>query len=184
MPDEFNNLTKPSSAPDVSGGILWPDAVNKLFYLYGGEFADASSPENFSMWFYDALYDTWNTTSSDSTQSDIQRAAWGGGVAIEDRAVGYYYGGWLSNASVPDWGTQPPVALSTFLQYNMLENSWTNSSGPDSVGRAEGVMVYIPASDRGMLVYFGGVQTPSSNGTVVGQDMSVCLFLVVLMGVD
>lgn len=170
MPVEYNNLTKPTNAPDVSGGILWPDTVNKLFYLYGGEFAD--SPADFSMWMYDALYDTWNQTSADSTQSNIQRAAWGGGVALEDRAIGYYYGGWLSNASVPDWGSQPPVALSTFLQYDILDNKWTNSSGPDSVGRAEGVMVYIPASDRGMLVYFGGVQTASNNGTVVGQNMT------------
>jgi hypothetical protein len=30
MPQEFANLSKPSSAPSVAGGILWEDSVNKV----------------------------------------------------------------------------------------------------------------------------------------------------------
>ncbi|PLB51632.1 hypothetical protein P170DRAFT_422622 [Aspergillus steynii IBT 23096] len=175
MPQAYANLSKPSKVPSVNGGILWPDTVNKLLYLYGGEFGDdANSPDNFTLWMYDAIYNTWNATSDDETQNGIKRASYGAGVAVQDRAVGYYYGGWLSNYSVPEWGDSP-VALSHLLQYDMLKNTWTNSSGPDSVGRAEGVMLYVPASDTGMLVYFGGVTTPSENGTVRGQPMDEIL---------
>lgn len=173
MPQAYVNLSKPSQAPSVNGGILWPDTVNKILYLYGGEFGtDADSPSNFSLWMYDVIYNTWNASKPDETQDGIQRASYGAGVAVQDRAVGYHYGGWLSNNSVPEWGSSP-LALSHLLQYDMLKNTWTNSSGPDSVGRAEGVMLYVPASDTGMLVYFGGVTAPSNNGTVSGQPMDV-----------
>ena len=177
MPQEYDNLTKPASAPDVNGGVLWPDTVNKLFYLYGGEYQ--SSPQSFSMWVYDAIYDKWNATNPDVTQANIQRASYGSGATAQDRAVGFWYGGWLSNASVPTWGASP-VALANLLEYDMLQNTWTNSSGPDSVGRAEGAMVYIPASDGGMLVYFGGLQTPFSNGTAIAQPMDVRVNLLKL----
>ncbi|KAJ4152149.1 hypothetical protein NW765_017658 [Fusarium oxysporum] len=40
----------------------------------------------------------------------------------------------------------------------MDSNSWTNTTEPDEVGRAEGVMVYIHAGDGGMIVYFGGIR--------------------------
>ncbi|KAE8155254.1 hypothetical protein BDV25DRAFT_146397 [Aspergillus avenaceus] len=172
MPAAYDNLTKPADAPDVNGGILWPDTVNKMIYLYGGEFAEGT-PQNFSVWSYDALYDKWKAVTADASQSNIRRASYGSGVTIQDRAVGFYYGGWLSNASVPSWESQP-MALSSLLEYDMLQNTWTNSTGPDSVGRAEGAMVYIPASE-GMLVYFGGVQAPNDNGTTVGQPMDEIL---------
>ncbi|KAE8387033.1 hypothetical protein BDV23DRAFT_186706 [Aspergillus alliaceus] len=173
MPAVYNNLTKPTDAPDVNGGILWSDAVNKMLYLYGGEFSQGT-PQNFSMWTYDALYNKWKTANPDITQANIQRASYGSGVTLQDRGVGYYYGGWLSNASVPAWGSRPPMALSSLLEYDMVHNTWMNSTGPDSVGRAEGAMVYIPASE-GMLVYFGGVKAPQNNGTTVGQPMDEIL---------
>ncbi|EXL65429.1 hypothetical protein FOPG_18346 [Fusarium oxysporum f. sp. conglutinans race 2 54008] len=44
-------------------------------------------------------------------------------------------------------------------------------AGPDDTERAEGVLTFIPASDRGMLVYFGGVQDPGHNGTMIPQPM-------------
>ncbi|KAF7586996.1 hypothetical protein BBP40_007888 [Aspergillus hancockii] len=172
MPRVYDNLTKPADAPDVNGGIMWPDTVNKMLYLYGGEFSQGA-PSKFSMWVYDALYNTWTTANPDSTQANIQRASYGSGVALQDRAVGFYYGGWLSHASVPTWKS-PPMALSSLLEYDMLQNTWMNSSGPDSVGRAEGAMVYIPASE-GMLVYFGGIQTPGNNGTSIAQPMDTIL---------
>jgi hypothetical protein len=174
MPQEYKNLSKPANAPSVSGGVLWPDQVNKYFYLYGGEFQTA--PLSYATWQYDVINDNWTTMAPDPTQSAIQRAAWGAGLAVQDRAIGYYYGGWLSNSTVPVWGSTP-FAQSTFLMYDMIHNTWTNSSGPDTIGRAEGVLLYIPASDGGMLVYFGGIQasTINSNGTWTGQPMDVSL---------
>lgn len=34
-------------------------------------------------------------------------------------------------------------------------------------------MLYLPASDQGLLIYFGGILDPYRNGTVVGSAMSV-----------
>ncbi|KAF7590916.1 hypothetical protein BBP40_002222 [Aspergillus hancockii] len=174
FPKVFSNLTKPQNAPNVNGGILWPDTANKLFYLYGGEYSEGI-PQSFSLWMYDAVYDRWNVTSASDSQTGIQRASYGAGVTVQDRAVGYYYGGWLSSASVPGWGSQSPLALSSFLQYEMLENRWRNTTGPDSVGRAEGAMLYIPAGDSGMLVYLGGLRAPRDGNGTVGQPMDEIL---------
>lgn len=42
------------------------------------------------------------------------------------------------------------MATTGLVQYTMDKNEWTNSSGPaDNIGRAEGVMVYLPISDQG-----------------------------------
>jgi hypothetical protein len=79
-------------------------------------------------------------------------------------------GGWLSNNSVPNWGGAP-LATSTLIKYDMAANAWTNNTGPDNTPRAEGVMVYIPASNDGLLIYYGGITT-TSNGTILGAPMS------------
>jgi hypothetical protein len=67
-------LEKNETVPSVSGGILWHDAVNKVIYAYGGEYGN-SQPQQFKLWFYDIIYDTWNVSSADT--SSIRRAAWG-----------------------------------------------------------------------------------------------------------
>lgn len=172
FPCEYANLSKSSEVPSLQGGVLWADPVNKLFYLYGGEYFQ-TSPRPFSLWAYDIIYDQWNETFT--ARPDIQRASFGAGAVAEGDALGFYYGGWLSNNSVPGWEGEPK-ALDHLLTYDMIANKWTNTSGPDSIARAEGVMLYIPASDRGMLVYFGGIQTPNSpmNDSWVG--VSTCVF--------
>lgn len=167
FPQEYDNLSKSSYIPSVQGGILWADIVNKLFYLFGGEYYQTPT-EPFALWQYDVIYNTWNATNSDT--SGVSRVSFGAGAVVDDRAIGFYYGGWLSNNSVPGWAGIP-MATSNLVQYDMLTSTWYNYTGPDSNGRAEGVMLYIPASDAGMLVYFGGiVQTPSAvnNGSWVG----------------
>jgi hypothetical protein len=69
-------------------------------------------------------------------------------------------------------GTGPRIATTGLIQYTMDKNEWTNSSGPaDNIGRAEGVMVYLPISDQGMLVYFGGIQD-QRNGSFIGHPMN------------
>jgi hypothetical protein len=168
MPQEYDNLTKGSIVPSVQGGVLWADPVNKLFYLYGGEYYQ-TSPDSFTLWTYDILYNTWNASSSNNVQ--IQRASFGAGVADEANAIGYYYGGYLSNASVPAWGSVP-MPTANLVIYDMIKNSWTNNTGPDSIPRAEGVMIYLPVSDGGMLVYFGGLQFPYGPGNYTATGVS------------
>ncbi|KAF1996201.1 hypothetical protein P154DRAFT_609276, partial [Amniculicola lignicola CBS 123094] len=153
-------LAKNESVPSVHGGVLWADEVNKVVYQYGGEYGDGK-PEDFNLWYYDIIYNTWNISNVSTT--DVYRASWGAGVTVPDKAQGYYYGGWLNNASVPGYNT--PIALSNMLVYDMVSNSFRNQSGPDDVPRAEGSMLYLPAGDSGILVYFGGLEQDTDNST-------------------
>lgn len=171
MPQLHANLSKNGSIPSVNGGILWEDNINKRFYLFGGEFYQ-ELPETLELLSYDTLNDQWDTLGS--PPPNINRVSYGGGTSISERGEGYYYGGWMSNASIPEFGGDR-VATTGLLRYTMDSNSWTNSSGPDDIPRAEGVMVYLPISDRGMLAYFGGVSmTPNAVGSpeMVGLPMS------------
>ncbi|KAH8890788.1 hypothetical protein GQ53DRAFT_649582 [Thozetella sp. PMI_491] len=168
MPQLFPNLTKNSSVPDVSGGILWADKVNKKFYLFGGEYYQETPAPTFALYAYDILYDYWSSIPI-STGTSLQRLSFGAGTSVSERGEGYYYGGWLSNNSVLNWNG-PSVATAGLIKYTMDTNTFINGTGPDLIRRAEGSMVYIPASDGGMLIYFGGLQDPG-NGTVIGQPM-------------
>ncbi|KAK4237907.1 autophagy-related protein 3 [Achaetomium macrosporum] len=169
MPQLYANLTKNSTIPSVSGGTLWADNVNKRFYLFGGEHYQQPPSAQFTLWSYDAIYDSWESFGSPA-QDDIAAVSWGAGVSVPETGEGYYYGGWKSNNTVPGW-RGPPLAVSDLVKYNMDANSWSIATGPDSLGRAEGAMVFIPVGDGGMLVYFGGVQDPHGNGTWAGQPM-------------
>jgi hypothetical protein len=97
--------------------------------------------------------------------------SWAAGVSVSDLGKGYAYGGWISNSSQPGW-TGDAVAQPNLIKYDMDSGVWTNNTGPDAIPRAEGVMVYIPASNSGLLVYFGGLATPYNNGTIVDSPMS------------
>jgi hypothetical protein len=168
MPQPYDNVTKNATVPTVSGGVLWEDTVNKVFFQFGGEYQDHPQPFS-SLFFFDALLNQWNQTS---VPANYQRVAWGAGVSADSRAEGYYLGGWMNNLTTPGW-SGVPLATSKLIRYDMTENTFTNNTGPDSTGRAEGTMVYIPASESGLLIYFGGVLDPYRNGTVMPSPMSV-----------
>ncbi|KAK4169492.1 autophagy-related protein 3 [Cladorrhinum sp. PSN259] len=178
MPQLYANLTKNSTIPSVSGGILWSDNINKRFYLFGGDYYQQPPPPQFVLWSYDVINGEWVSFGS-PTQASIQSVSYGAGATIVERGEGYYYGGFKSKASIGGW-TSAPVAAAGMVKYSMDSNSWTNDTGPDSVGRAEGAMVFLPISDGGMLVYFGGTQDVKGNGTVVGQPMDQILLYDVL----
>ena len=134
-------------------------------YLYGGEYSNI--PQPFSFWAYDTVLNQWNETApASSSNPNPNWVAWGAGTSISARGEGYYYGGYCSNRTTPGW-SGPPWATNSLLKYDMINNFWTNNSGPDTVGRAEGVMVTIPASKQGLLIYLGGVTFPYGNTTEV-----------------
>ncbi|KAI0128660.1 hypothetical protein BJ170DRAFT_340465 [Xylariales sp. AK1849] len=166
MPQLYANLSKNATVPSVNGGILWVDDVNKKFYLFGGEYYQ-TPPTDLALYAYDALDNYWETF--DDTPQSINSVSYGAGASVSEQGEAYYYGGWLSNNSVPGW-TGPRMATTGLIKYTMDTNQWTNITGPDDIGRAEGTMLYIPASDGGMLIYFGGVQD-LTNGTIAGQPM-------------
>jgi len=84
MPTQYANLSKNSSIPDVAGGILWADEVNKIFYLYGGEFS--STPQDFQLWGYDVILNQWNLSAPSDTP--VERLSYGAGVAVNELALG------------------------------------------------------------------------------------------------
>ncbi|KAM0347165.1 hypothetical protein ACHAPU_005106 [Fusarium lateritium] len=179
MPQPYANLSKNSTVPDVSGGIFWPDTVNKKIYLYGGEY-NGVTPWGFDLYAYDIINDEWDNLGVSKTD-DIIGLSYGAGVSIPDRGEAYYYGGWMNNATDATWGNAPQVPTSYLLRYEMDTNSWSNDTGPDNTGRAEGVMVHIPAGDGGMLVYFGGIRA-TDDGVWEGQPMDQIILYDVLSG--
>jgi len=179
MPQLFANLTKNSSVPSVNGGTLWVDDVNKRFYLFGGEHHQQPPSPYFTLWSFDTLNNEW--VSFGTPVPGVNSVSFGAGVSISERGEGYYYGGWMSNNSIPNW-SGPRAATSNLIKYSMDSNSWDNKTGPDAIRRAEGAMVFLPIGDGGMLVYFGGVQDKYSNGSVVGQPMEEIYLYDVLNG--
>lgn len=146
----------------VSGGVLWPDTVNKLFYLFGGEYSDTeelkkkNSQGGFNLWFYDTIYNKWDKPRSDGSQAGIHWPALGTS-AVSDAGKAYYYGGYLTNTSdIETVGS--PVMQNTLISYDMNTQKWAVDTG-NPIRRAEGSLHYLPASDAGLLVYFGGVET-------------------------
>ncbi|KAK3334200.1 hypothetical protein B0T19DRAFT_354427 [Cercophora scortea] len=169
MPTLSANLSKNATIPNVNGGILWEDAVNKRLYLYGGEVYQAM-PTDFNLYSYDILSNDWVSFGPPTGARTIQPTSYGAGVSISWRGEAYYYGGWFNNASVPGW-TGPPRASNRLIKYTMDTNTFSNLTGPDDIGRAEGTMVYIPIGDAGTLIYFGGSQDLYGNSTLTPQPL-------------
>ncbi|KAK4504563.1 hypothetical protein PRZ48_005479 [Zasmidium cellare] len=163
FPPMYDNLTKPANVPSVAGGTLWADEVNKLFYLYGGEYNSTSPPpQQFTLWSFDTIYNTWNTTS---TESPPTPNSFGGSAVDQNKGVAYYYGGWKSNATEVGYPGEPQLQ-SGLVTFDLTTKQW-GQGFIDGTPRGEGALFYIPASDQGMLVYFGGVEQSSNatNGT-------------------
>jgi hypothetical protein len=60
---------------------------------------------------------------------------------------------------------------SAFYKYEYDTNKTTIANSPDMLPRAEGAMLWIPAGDTGMLIYFGGIVSPYGNGTSAPQPL-------------
>lgn len=172
MPPLNATTYKNATVPDVTGGILWEDNINKRFYLFGGEYLnDGVGPFAVNLWSFDALYNFWTSFGAPAVTAQISGVSYAGHAVAPEAGLGYVLGGWMNNLTVPNW-SGGPVASSALLKYDMNTNLWTNSTGPDSTPRAEGTMVYIPASDHGLLIYFGGITAPYYNSTIVESPMS------------
>ncbi|CAI6089639.1 unnamed protein product [Clonostachys chloroleuca] len=160
-------LISSQSIPTVHGGVLWGDSVNKRFYLYGGEWTGGTADAVYTVLGYDVLYNHWDDFGLPRIKPPPQVAAYGAGVGVSEIGTGYYYGGYISNASMSGW-SQPRKMSSNFYSYDYDSKDFTQAASPDDLPRAEGAMVWIPAGDaRGLLVYMGGVV--SQNDTVQPQ---------------
>lgn len=143
----------------MAGGILWPDSVDKRFYLYGGEQLSGSVLD-FSLLGYDIIYNKWYDFGSPEKSGltwSPNITAYGAGVGVSETGMGYYYGGWISNKSMNGW-TKDRAMSSEFYSYDYDKKRFSSLSGPDQLRRAEGGMVWIPTGDaKGLLVYMGGL---------------------------
>jgi hypothetical protein len=165
MPKLFNNLTINGTVPSVSHGCLWADKVNKALYLYGGEFQ--TTPTDLALWTYDILLDQWNATTPGD---DVVGTSYGLRAVDTERGVGYQLGGYIKTSTDVDW-TGNDLMLSSLLSFDMTTGIFRNISVENGLRRAEGVMVYLPASDAGLLVAFGGIQQTDS-GEIEGIPMT------------
>lgn len=104
VPQLYANLSKNATMPIVQGGVLWPDEVNKRFYLYGGDFFDGDTPGAPTLLSYDVIYNQWESFGA---PVGINSVSWGGAVGVSELGQGYIYGGWASNASVLGWNGGP-----------------------------------------------------------------------------
>ncbi|SMQ44860.1 unnamed protein product [Zymoseptoria tritici ST99CH_3D7] len=168
MPIQYD-LSKPSEVPVVSGGALWSDDVNKIFYLFGGQNdQQAQSPRQNTIWSYDILNDAWREMPTNSRSTDITIPAFGASTTDPNQGIGYYYGGWTDNSGGNAYSTAA-TAKSKMIVYEYESNIWHEIRFIDDVPRAEGALFYI-ASDHGMLIYLGGVEQNVS-GTYDGVAM-------------
>ncbi|KAF3920225.1 hypothetical protein AA313_de0206952 [Arthrobotrys entomopaga] len=168
MPPLVTSLrAKPAGVPSLAYGTLWPDTVNKKLFLYGGLFTNAN-PTPFDLWMYDTLYDTWAVVNQTTQVSRI----WGGASAVvQSLGRGYYLGGYIGKESEYGWEGDD-VAVSGLLMYDMVANVWTNETLPNNQKRAEGVLIYVPVGDNGILVSFGGITVNGDGmGNVTGIPM-------------
>lgn len=135
---------------------MWPDQANKVFYLFGGIYKDDKALDFTNLWSYDTIYNNWTKVTPDGTQLDISWPSFGSSD-VTDEGVAYYYGGYLDKGSVAGW-TGNALMLNSLVKYDIKTNKWDNRTYDDKTPRAEGNLHYIPASQRGLLIYFGGVE--------------------------
>jgi Kelch motif protein len=92
---------------------------------------------------------------------------------------GYIVGGWLNHGTMPGLTSQQMTA--GLVKYDMCKNTFTNVTRPDSNGRSEGALLFIPTGISGMLVYFGGLYDTTFNGSMIGSSMDT-IFLFDIEG--
>lgn len=156
MPILVTSPSKLAEVPSLVGGTLWADQSNGRLYQFGGQWSESETPEGrFRLYSYDVYEDRWSTQDPDRA---ISRLSYGAGTSVEHLGLGYYMGGWMNERTDRNWVGRR-VASNKLLTYDMVNNKWTNNTGPsDQEGRAEGALFYVPFSDNGMLAYFGGVR--------------------------
>jgi hypothetical protein len=164
MPAMHYAPSKDATVPSTAGGALWADEINSRFYAFGG-YHVTGDPPSFLTWSYDTSRDMWEkvTTTGDATTY----VAHGMSAIAPDAGKGFYLGGYHDNTTNRGW-TATRRYTPNLVEFDLVGRRYTNHSGPDSDGRGEGLMVFIPASNSGLLIHFGGVLQSQVDGKVAG----------------
>jgi hypothetical protein len=146
------------SVPAVAGGVLWPDQINNRFYSFGGDFM-SETPSSFATWTYSEQNSTWDIVPT--LGDKMHYLSHGMSAVAQDAGISYYLGGYQDNTT--DQSLSSKTYSSGLISFDMVQREYSTMTGPDGNGRGEGIMVFIPASTSGLLVYFGGV-VQANNG--------------------
>ena len=153
--------SKKAQVPSVSGGALWADEINGRFYAFGGYHVNGTPP-TFQTWSYDTSRNTWDDVIT--TGDTVAYVAHGMSAITPDAGTASYLGGYHDSTTNQGW-TGSKSYTPNLVEFDLVNRRYTNHSGPDSDGRGEGLMVFIPASNTGLLVYFGGVIQSANDAT-------------------
>ena len=92
-------------------------------------------------------------------------------AVAQDSGVGYYLGG-VQNNLTSNWSAGGPQYSSNLVTFDMISRTYANSTGIDDKGGGEGLMVFIPISRSGLLVYFYGTTQDRGTGQISGVRFS------------
>lgn len=120
---------------------------------------------------FDTIYNNWSVIDNDPSLDFIKAPSFGASAVDQNSGVAYSYGGFVrEGASNPRQGGGRTPARE-LVRYDMVQNQWKNVRVFENTARSSGALFYIPASDEGMLVYFGGVQFDDRNNSYSSSPM-------------
>jgi hypothetical protein len=131
----------------------------------------------------------------DSLPSDITRyVTYGAGVSVPSENLGFYFGGLRAAEFGPIYlfpaneSVNADVLSSNMIQLDMSvqqQETWNNFSLPSAApGRASAELVWVPVSERGVLVAIGGVINPvfaNINQTNTAAENTVSVSTLVIL---
>ncbi|KAI1770838.1 hypothetical protein F4818DRAFT_223084 [Hypoxylon cercidicola] len=164
---EFRSIQK--TAPLLDQQIYWTDTRINTFYTWGGKAVGSATPPANELWLFNGD-GTGGGAWSQVPQGDfrdfsrLRRPV--GSSFTQTAHAGYALGGQVTSET--DSSIQkanPGYALPGLVSYDFQTSQWTNIStvgyqgsgyGTNLNGRAE----YIPFGPNGLLLFFGGAETP------------------------
>ncbi|ETN38351.1 uncharacterized protein HMPREF1541_06386 [Cyphellophora europaea CBS 101466] len=161
-------------APNYVDGTMFTN--DGELYLYGGlpRLTDSSSGQTdntvlgYEAYQYGPDRSSWTPGFYQGSSGDnvTRYVTNGAGVSAPSENLGFYFSGMRA----PDWGeihyedSSANVTANTMIQVDMStmrDEEWTNLTLPDEVRpRANAELVWLPVSERGVLVAVGGVTEP------------------------
>lgn len=120
---------------------------------------------------------TPNTGYSPQDSNFISGVTNGAGANAPSEKLGFYFGGYYNqNGTKYDYFNPPTDEANFLIKVDMSEvtNADWSVMTPQNTSacpwRAEGGLVWIPASTQGLLIAVGGVETPADLNYYVGED--------------
>ncbi|KAH7080975.1 hypothetical protein FB567DRAFT_595300 [Paraphoma chrysanthemicola] len=156
-----------AQVPSLSGGALWADEINSRFYAFGGYQVNGTPPA-FQTWSYDTSRNTWESITT--TGDLVTSVAHGMSAIAPDAGTAFYLGGYHDSSTNQGWMTSRRYTPN-LIEFDLVNRRYTNHSGPNSDGRGEGLMVFVPASNVGLLIYFGGLVQSTNEATIANMAM-------------